>query len=324
PQAARISAPDENDLKVPLEEEAVISRAAAQIGIIGKEDKAVVAALDRYFQKNFSYSLDLSLTPGVSAIEDFLFNSRSGHCEYFATATVLLLREAGIPARYFVGYLASEYSAMEDAFIVRSRDAHAWPMAYIDGSWRLVDTTPYSWLEADRENSHALEGFHDLLSYLFLQFSRWRWGEITLFNTQRLALLLIPLFLLLGWRIVSTIRLSRKKEAAFDRRQKSHVPGTASVFYLVERRLNELGYTRASWETEAEFIHRVISLRTELHGETALALLELHYRLRFDPKGLTEAQKEKMIHLTGLWLEQSRNVAPSPAVSAAAELEPNL
>ena len=58
----------------------------------------------------------------------FLLRTRSGHCEYFATATVLLLRQLGIPARYAVGYAVHEATGRK--YVVRQRDAHAWCLVW--------------------------------------------------------------------------------------------------------------------------------------------------------------------------------------------------
>src|SRR5205807_1199702 len=71
-----------------------------------------------------------------SALEEFLLNSRAGHCEYFATATTLLLRAAGVPARYAVGFSVQEWSRLEQRYIVRARHAHSWTLAYVNGGWR--------------------------------------------------------------------------------------------------------------------------------------------------------------------------------------------
>ena len=93
--------------------------------------------------RHFRYTLYLSgARPGRTALEEFLLTTRAGHCEYFATATALLLREAGVPARYAVGYAVHEWSRVEGRWIVRARDAHAWALAWVDGAWVEVDTTP--------------------------------------------------------------------------------------------------------------------------------------------------------------------------------------
>src|SRR5207247_2054170 len=79
------------------------------------------------------------------ALGEFLQTTRAGHCEYFASATVLLLRAAGVPARYAVGFSVQEWSRLERRWIVRARHAHSWALAYVDGAWREGDTTPPLW-----------------------------------------------------------------------------------------------------------------------------------------------------------------------------------
>ena len=74
-------------------------------------------------------------------------NARAGHCEYFAASTTLLLRAAGIPARYATGFAVMEYSPLEAAFVVRARHAHAWSRAWNGERWVDLDTTPPSWLQ---------------------------------------------------------------------------------------------------------------------------------------------------------------------------------
>jgi hypothetical protein len=70
----------------------------------------------------------------------FLFEERRGHCEYFATAMALMLRQLGIPARLVNGFRAGEYNRLGDAWIVRQYDAHSWVEAWF---------YPYGWLEFD-------------------------------------------------------------------------------------------------------------------------------------------------------------------------------
>ena len=82
----------------------------------------------------FRYSLegqprDLSLDP----IEDFITNNPRGHCEYFATALVLMLRSQGIPARLVVGYRSDEWNKVGEPFLqVRQLHAHTWVEAFLE------------------------------------------------------------------------------------------------------------------------------------------------------------------------------------------------
>ncbi|RMG58744.1 MAG: DUF3488 domain-containing protein [Deltaproteobacteria bacterium] len=84
-------------------------------------------------------------SPDRVSLEEFLTGRKAGNCQHFATATVLLLREAGIRARFAGGFVTSEYNEVGGYWMFRQRDAHAWAEADLgDGSWRVVDTTPPS------------------------------------------------------------------------------------------------------------------------------------------------------------------------------------
>lgn len=100
-----------------------------------------VAALERHLQDDFGYSLNLNLDPD-NPVEDFLLRVRSGHCEYFATSMVLMLRSQEIPARVVSGFLGAEGNPLEAFHVVRNSNAHAWVEAWVEGGWRILDPTP--------------------------------------------------------------------------------------------------------------------------------------------------------------------------------------
>ncbi|HSY40638.1 MAG TPA: DUF3488 and transglutaminase-like domain-containing protein, partial [Polyangia bacterium] len=80
---------------------------------------------------------------GVDPVDDFLFNQPVGHCEYFASAAVLLLRAAGVPARYVTGFRGGEWNPIGGYVAVRGERAHAWAEAFVAGAgWTRVDATP--------------------------------------------------------------------------------------------------------------------------------------------------------------------------------------
>ena len=109
------------------------------------DDRAVAARLTAYLRDSgrFVYSLDQSVTdPTVDAAEDFLANRRSGHCEYFATALALMLRDRGIPSRMVTGFKGGELNAASGRLHVEQRHAHAWVEAYVGGRWETFDATP--------------------------------------------------------------------------------------------------------------------------------------------------------------------------------------
>jgi transglutaminase-like putative cysteine protease len=98
--------------------------------------------LERYLIEELDYTLDLVGRVSAAPIEDFLFTYRRGHCEYFASAMVLLLRAQGIHARLVTGFLGGELNPL-GYVVVRQANAHAWVEAWIPGEgWRIFDPTP--------------------------------------------------------------------------------------------------------------------------------------------------------------------------------------
>jgi transglutaminase-like putative cysteine protease len=99
-------------------------------------------AVERFLRTRYTYTLDV---PGGEdrPVEEFLFRRRSGFCEHFATAMVLMTRALGIPARLVNGFLVQEWNEYGEYFIVRQGDAHAWVEAYLpEQGWTRFDPTP--------------------------------------------------------------------------------------------------------------------------------------------------------------------------------------
>ena len=93
----------------------------------------------------FGYTLDMSIQDSkIDAVEDFLFNRKEGHCEYFASALALMLRAVEIPARLVSGFKGGDVKRSTGYFVVQGRHAHVWVEAYLDGNWRVLDATPAS------------------------------------------------------------------------------------------------------------------------------------------------------------------------------------
>jgi hypothetical protein len=79
---------------------------------------------------------------GMHAVDDFLFGSRKGFCEHFATAFTVLMRAAGVPTRIVGGYQGGRWNAMGEFLTVRHSDAHVWCEVWQDGQgWVRVDPT---------------------------------------------------------------------------------------------------------------------------------------------------------------------------------------
>ena len=111
------------------------------------DDGARAQALFAYLHRGFRYTQ----TPGDPGTEDplvrFLFETKSGHCEYFASALAVMLRLAGVPSLVVSGYAGGDWNPYGGYYLVRQRQAHSWVEAYVGGAWHTFDPTPAS-LEA--------------------------------------------------------------------------------------------------------------------------------------------------------------------------------
>jgi transglutaminase-like putative cysteine protease len=109
------------------------------------DDALAARSIQDYLQRNFTYSLSEQAPPaGADPIENFLFATKEGHCEYFAAAMTLLCRSIGVNARMIAGYVAAEFNASTGRYVIRESNAHAWVEAESAGRWRTFDPTPPS------------------------------------------------------------------------------------------------------------------------------------------------------------------------------------
>lgn len=104
-------------------------------------EQVVERALALFGEEPFAYTLQPPLL-GRDAVDDFLFSSRRGFCEHYASAFVFLMRAAGIPARVVGGYQGGEINPVDGYLVLRQSDAHAWAEVWIRGrGWLRVDPT---------------------------------------------------------------------------------------------------------------------------------------------------------------------------------------
>jgi transglutaminase-like putative cysteine protease len=102
-----------------------------------------VLAIQQHLTQSYRYSLDVETSTVEHPLEDFLFIRKTGYCEHYATAMVILLRIVGIPARLVTGFLAMEWNEFGGYYTVRQQDAHAWVEVFFPRSgWITMDPTP--------------------------------------------------------------------------------------------------------------------------------------------------------------------------------------
>ena len=97
-------------------------------------------ALNYFHTQGFSYTLTPGKLPQENRMDTFLFETKRGYCEHYASAFTLLMRAAGVPARIVTGYQGGEVNG--DYLLVRQADAHAWSEIWVKGKgWLRVDPT---------------------------------------------------------------------------------------------------------------------------------------------------------------------------------------
>ncbi|OGS93225.1 MAG: transglutaminase [Gallionellales bacterium GWA2_59_43] len=281
----------------------------------GANDAAVVRVALAYFsQQSFQYTLEPPPL-GLHSVDEFLFTTRQGFCEHYASSFVFLMRAAHIPARVVTGYQGGEFNAVGNYYIVRQSDAHAWAEVWLSGQgWVRIDPTaaiaparvelglsaavtnnaalpfmarnPPQWLLNLRLNWDALAnqwnqwvlGYNKELQFAFLTrlgMESVTWQKMALNMTVGLGLS-IALFALFMLRHL------------FARR-----PDKVQAAWLkLCRRLAKAGLPRAAHEGAQDYAARVAAARPDL-AETMHDLAARYMSLRYcNTQNSEEAQRE--------------------------------
>jgi transglutaminase-like putative cysteine protease len=134
-------------------------------------------AIEDHLRKDFHYDLNSPSGGAKQPLDDFLFVSHRGHCEFFSTAMAVMLRDVGVPSRNVTGFVGGTYNRFGKYYAVRQGDAHSWVEGYIDDprhpGWMTFDPTP----SAGAKPLEATSGFwvylRDLVEALSQRWSRY-------------------------------------------------------------------------------------------------------------------------------------------------------
>ena len=285
--------PSSTDLVVPTEYHEFLDSVVPE----GLSPGEAIAFVQDYFA-DFRYTLyqsgqEIQQNPLIH----FMRDRKAGHCEYFASATAIMLRKLGIPSRYVVGYAIQEWNEDLSMYIVRERHAHAWAIAFVNDRWVVVDTTPSEWLAIEEDKAGWLQPLWDRVSNNWFLFLRW-WNVQELEDYEReLYIFGAILALILIWRI-STSEQVTLEDADADKVDSWILPGRESPFFRIEEQLSMMGYSRSPGELMGKWLMRIE--RPEL-----LPLLTFHNRWRFDPRGIPITEKKQLAEQVQEWLNEN-------------------
>lgn len=282
---------------------------AAKMTAGARSDVDKVAAVEARLRSGWRYSL-FGDEMGRS-LEDFLFKTKRGNCEFFASAGVALLRASGVPARLATGFLATDWNEYGKFYDVRQSEAHAWVEAFIAGKgWVIVDPTPGqgAFSAAVDTLGHKLsrwadamqvEWYRHVIGYdqyvqgntfrrLSLAFSPQALGKALGAAAKALAVAAICAALGFLWRL-RKLRAARRAPSFWER---------------AERLLLAAGLERAPWLTPREFAAGLAAL-----GEPALAglprLAELHYAQAYERRALSAEESAAAAAILRALLERA-------------------
>lgn len=292
-----------DDLKIPrLESVDIIRRSVEELRL--DETPTLEGKLQRirvWFQRNFRYTTDLKISskqlekenPGkpLTPIGKFLSDTRAGHCEYFASAAALMLREAGIPTRYAVGYAVAEVDPRRGEFIIRRSHAHAWCRVWDEtrAQWIDFDPTPGGWMTGVTAKVDWSQRLSDRIKWLREDFFIWRNKPN---NRLGVSIVMITLGLGLGGFVARRLWKSRRNIA-----KGAAAPGYAGP--VIRTPLNELENLAAKRlgqrPLSQPFGAWIAMLGASLKDPRPLAdAIALHQKLRFDPNPVTREETERL------------------------------
>ena len=270
--------------------------------------------LDYFRENEFYYTLEPPLL-GRNPVDEFLFQTRKGYCEHYASAFVWLMRAAGIPARVVVGYQGGEYNPLGNYYIVRQSDAHAWAEVWMGkraeadtGTWQRFDPTSAVAPDRVQQGISAITPKARLPAFLAGQENNW---FISVWNETRMAWDALNN----GWnqwvlnythsqqkRLLSHLGLGENWIEAITkalliglaiiilflllllfwllRNRTSHLDSTSKQYRRFCHKIARYGLQKQSYEGPKDFAARVVAKRPDLKEEVE-EITDLYVGLRY-------------------------------------------
>lgn len=269
-----VDAPTDADRKLPPSIVDQVRPLAREWTAGATNDRERVDALASHLMRDFTYTLDRPAPPaGSSALIDFLFVHREGHCEFFASAFVVLARTLGIPARLVAGFRVVEHNGFGGYAVVRAKHAHAWAEAWVPAGdtshFEVVDPTPGGVPTLEQTNTRSTSAFFDYL--------KWSIGALydaAIASPERSIPVLLGIIV-----IAFIVRAVRNRRRRKDSSAEAIVDVLPASFVRFETMLAEQGFVRERAETLESLASRLAAADHEAWAKA----LRRYARVRYGP-----------------------------------------
>jgi len=295
-------------------------------------------AIETYLRRSFTYDLNSPAGKSVDPLDDFLFTSHRGHCEFYSTAMVVLLRELKVPSRNVTGFIGGSYNRFGHYYAVRQGDAHSWVEVYLpERGWQTFDPTPPAESEPRSELSGVLAFVRDIIEATGQRWDRYVVGydlrqqvylfeSISRFNSAHVSPLFARIKMLRGAGIVAMFvpiifyALWRKRKIkpekpgpAPDNRAKERLMATA-LYEMLESAMSAQGIPRGASTPPLRHAESLKGLGHPL-AEEVLDLTRVYLDARFGGSSISEDDRKTY----ETRVKRVRSVRPVVTPSAAAQ-----
>jgi transglutaminase-like putative cysteine protease len=280
-------------LQIPRDVDRQALQMADQIFAHDRTDRERMASVENFFSSNYRYSLKgIQFPRSADHLSYFILERPPAHCEFFASAAVIMLRTQGIPARYATGYVVTERNSDDDGWIATNRNAHAWAEAFDRQQQRWVVVEATAGIAANKsiwdsnynddskdndarnsakKNAAGANG-NSLFDFKWLEDFLEATGNVIQITISVVLITLLALFLM--WRRYLTWK--RNRRGGFDPRFERH----AMKLRRWEKRLRRLGLVREETETLHQFVNRMQLSEESWVQEAAVSFLD-YAQLRY-------------------------------------------